>query len=150
VRAGVLVLLLAFVVAGLLGLLGVSSATVSEQTENGLSAELTYAQRARGGLAVPFELRIHQPGGFDEPIVVTTTTDYLESFDENGANPDPESSTADESTTTWEYEPPDGDTFTVWLDGRVEPAVQWRRDGTTVVSTGDEQVTLRYTTWILP
>ena len=150
VRAAVLTILTVFVVAGLLGFFGVSSSTVSAGDEDGLRAELTYPQRARGGLAVPFELRIHRPGGFDEPIAVTTNTDYLAAFDENGASPDPASSTTDGETTTWEYDPPEGETLTVWLDNRVEPAAQWRRRGTTVVSTGDEQVTPRYTTWILP
>lgn len=150
VRAAVLTVLAAFVLAGLAGVFGVSSSTVAARDGDGLEAELTYAGRARAGLAVPFELRVHRPGGFDGPIEVVTTTSYLAAFDENGANPDPESSTTDGETTTWTYDAPDGDTFTVWLDSRVEPGVQWRRSGTTVVRTGDEQVTLEYTTWVFP
>lgn len=145
-----LAVLALFVLAGLAGAFGVSSRTVTAGEPDGLRAELTYASRARAGLAVPFALRIHRPGGFDQPISVTSRTSYLAAFDENGANPDPASSTTDDDTTTWTYDPPDGDTFTVWLDGRVEPGVSWRRRGTTVVRTGDEQVTLTYTTWIFP
>lgn len=150
VRSAVLGGLAVFVLAGLFNVFGVSSGSVSARDPSGLEARLTYARRARAGLAVPFELRIHRPDGFDEPIEVTSSTSYLSAFDENGANPDPESSTTSVDTTTWIFEPPDGDTLTVWLDGRVEPGVQWRRSGTTVVRTGDEYVTLSYTTWVFP
>jgi hypothetical protein len=40
--------------------------------------------------------------------------------------------------------------FTVWLDTRIEPAVQWRRPGSTTVIHGDETVTIDHPLWVLP
>jgi hypothetical protein len=150
IRTAVLVVVAVFVVAGLFEQFGVQTRTVSGEGAGGLHVTVTYAARTRPALAVPFAVRVTRPGGFDHQIEISTTTSYLEAFDENGLNPDPDSATTDGSTTTWTYDPPDGDTFTLWLDTRIEPGVQWRRRGTTEVRTGDDTVTVRYTSWIFP
>jgi len=150
IRSVTLCVIALFVLAGLTGLLGVKADSVSARSPNGLSARVTYPRRARPALAIPFKITITKPGGFDGPIDVATTTSYLAAFDENGLNPDPDSATTDASTTTWTFEPPEGDTLVVWLDTRIEPGVQWRRRGTTTVTSGSEKVRLDYTSWILP
>jgi hypothetical protein len=139
-----------FVLAGLAGAYGVHSSHVGGGAPGGLRADLTYAGRARPALAVPYELRITRPGGFEGQIEVTTTTSYLQMFDENGRSPEPADSTTDAGTTTWTFDPPPGDTLVVWLDTRVEPGVQWRRSATTEVRHQGDEITLRYTTWIFP
>lgn len=150
VRAGAFAIITLFVLGGLLGLYGVHAAHVGARAPDGLRADLTYPGRARPALAVPYELRITKPGGFDGPIEVSTSTRYLEMFDENGRNPEPSSSTTDGDSTIWTFDPPPGDTLVIWLDTRIEPGVQWRRKATTVVRADDSEVTLRYTTWIFP
>lgn len=150
IRAGALLAIGCFVVAGLLGAYGVHAERISATGSEGLEVELTYPSRARPALAVPYELQITRAGGFDGPIEVSTSTSYLEMFDENGRNPEPAESTTDAETTTWTFDPPAGDTLVIWLDTRIEPGVQWRRTGTTRVRTGDDEATLRYTTWIFP
>ena len=137
------------VLAGLLGFLGVRTTTDSGR-DGELEVRLTRAEIARPALAVPYRLVISRAGGFDEPIEVRVTTSYLESFDENGANPDPDGSTTDGDDTVWTFGAPDGDVLTVWLDTRVEPGVQWRRQGRTSVVTGDELVVIDHPIWILP
>lgn len=149
VRAAVLVLVLLFVLAGLTGLLGVKTAT-STATSGDLTVEVTYPSRARPALAIPFSITVTRQGGFDGPIEVAMTTSYLAAFDENGLNPDPDSATTNGENTIWTFERPDGDTFTIWLDTRIEPGVQWRRQGTTIVRTGGDEVTVDHTTWIFP
>jgi hypothetical protein len=147
--AGV-VLLAAFIVAAAVGLMGVRSRTVSAAGADGTRVTLTYAAVTRPGLATPWEVVIERPGGFDGPLTVRTSTDYLAAFDENGLSPDPDSATTDEDETVWEFEPPDGDTMVVWFDARWEPAVQWRRSGTTTVEVGGETIAVSYTTWVWP
>ncbi len=115
-----------------------------------LEVRLTRAEVARPALAVPYRLVISRPGGFDEPIEVRVTTSYLEALDENGANPDPDASTTDGDDTIWTFGAPDGDVLTVWLDTRVEPGVQWRREGRTAVVVGTDQVVIDHPLWILP
>ena len=150
IRTTALAAITVFVLLGLSSQLGIKTSRAAARASGGLRAEVTYASRARPGLAVPFSVTVTRPGGFEHQIDVTTSTAYLAVFDENGISPDPASGTTDGSTTTWTFDPPEGDTLTVWFDARIEPGVQWRQRGTTTVTTGPESVTVRYTTWILP
>ena len=137
------------VLAGLLGFLGVRTTTDTAR-DGELEVRLTRAEIARPALAVPYRLEITRSGGFDEPIEVRVSSSYLQAFDENGANPDPDASTTDGDDTVWTFGAPDGDVLTVWLDTRIEPGVQWRITGRTTVSTGDELVVIDHPIWILP
>lgn len=148
VAIGVLVVL---VLLGLSGALGVRSRTVEETSSGGaLRAELTYASVARPALAVPFRLVLVHPGGFTEPVEVRITSSWLDSFDENGVEPEPAESTTEGDEAVWTFDPPPGEVFTLSLDTRVEPGVQWKREGTTFVETGLDRVRLHHTMWILP
>jgi len=142
--------LFAFLGVGLADQLGVLSRTTTAQG-GGYELTVTYGQVSRGGLATPWSFEVHRPGGFDGPITVSTTSAYLDLFDENGFDPQPNSSTATPDTVIWEFEPPDGDTLAVSLDARIEPAAQWGRTGeTSVLVDGKPVVTARYKTWIMP
>ena len=143
-------LLFVFLGVGLVGHLGVQSRTVTAQG-GGYELQVTYGQVSRGGLATPWSFEVHHPGGFDGPITVSTSTPYLDLFDENGFDPQPSSSTATPEAVIWEFEPPEGDTLAVSLDARIEPAAQWGRSGeTSVLVDGKPVVTAKYKTWILP
>ncbi len=147
-RAG-LVLFAVFVAAGLAGVLGVRTSTSTARSGR-IEVDLSHADVARPALAVPYHLTIRREGGFDERIEVRIATTYLEAFDENGRNPEPAESATDRTETIWTFDPPDGDVLTIWLDTRVEPGVQWRIDGWTVVATGDDEVRIDHPIWILP
>lgn len=142
--------LFAFLGVGLAGQLGVRSRSTTAQGD-GYELTVTYGQVSRGGLATPWSFEVHRPGGFDGPITVSTTSAYLDLFDENGFDPQPRSSTATPEVVIWEFEPPDGDTLGVSLDARIEPAAQWGRTGqTSVLVDGKPVVTAEYKTWIMP
>lgn len=149
VRRVALGALAVLVLLGLSGLLGVRARTVRHGSSD-LAVELTYPQVARPALAVPFHLVITRPGGFDEPVEVRIRRTWLESFDENGTIPEPDAATTEGDDVVWTFDPPPGTVFTVSLDTRVEPGVQWRRRGTTTVSTAGEVVSVRHTMWVLP
>lgn len=138
------------VAAGLAGWLGVRTATVTAAGA-GYDLTVTYAKVARPGLAAPWSLEVRRPGGFDGPITISTSSSYLDLFDENGFDPQPTTSTATTDDVIWEFEPPPGDTLSVSLDARIEPGIQWARSGeTSVVEDGQPAVTARYKTWIAP
>jgi hypothetical protein len=106
---------------------------------------------SRAGLATPWSLEIRHPGGFDGPITVSTNSRYLDLLDENGFDPQPSKSTATADEIVWEFDPPDGDTIGISLDGRVEPGAQWGRTGeTSVLVDGKPVVTVKYKTWVMP
>jgi hypothetical protein len=143
--------LVAFLLAGLLGLLGVKTAT-TRAAGGGYELEVRYAKVARPGLSVPWAVTIRHPGGFDGPVTLATTSTYFDLFDENSFDPDPDASYSDGERMIWEFEPPaEGDTMEVSLDTRVGPNVQLGTGATTeIIEDGRPVVTVDYRTWILP
>jgi hypothetical protein len=143
-------LLAAVLVAGLTGYLGVKTRTVTA-AGGGYQLTVTYGQVSRPGLATAWSFEIRREGGFDDPVTVSTSAKYLDLFDENGFDPAPSKVTATPDAVIWEFDPPPGDTLSVSLDGRIEPSVQWGRDGeTSVLEDGEAVVTARYRTWVVP
>jgi hypothetical protein len=145
-----MVVLFGVLALGLMGRLGVHSRTTTVRG-GGYELTVTYGQMTRGGLATPWSLEVHHPGGFDGPVTISTNSRYLNLFDENGFDPEPAKATATADEVIWEFEPPDGDTLGVSLDARLEPGAQWGRTGeTSVLVDGKPVVTARYKTWVLP
>jgi hypothetical protein len=138
------------VVVSALGLLGVRTATASTVLEDGTRVEVHYGLITRPGLATPWSVTVHRPGGFDGPVTIRTTRTYFDLFDENGLDPDPAASTQDAEHLIWEFDAPPGDTLTVTFDARIEPGAQWGRDATTEVDVGGATAEVSYHTWVLP
>jgi hypothetical protein len=138
------------VVLALTGLLGVKSATTSARLADGTEVEVHYARVSRPGLATPWAVTVHRPGGFDGPITVRSTSAYFDLFDENGLDPDPAASTQDGEMVIWQFDPPPGETFRLSFDARIEPGVQWGRSATTQVEHDGEVASLTYRTWVMP
>ncbi|MEO6318086.1 MAG: hypothetical protein ABIP36_04810 [Acidimicrobiales bacterium] len=139
----------AFVLAALTQQLGMRTDTVSG-TSGDLTVTITYADRGRGALAAAFKIDVVRPAGFDGEIEVRTRQSYLEIFDDNGFEPDADSTTTDGGYVVWAFDPPPGSELNIILDARIEPGVFGRERGTTTVSVGDDVVTLDYTTWVAP
>ncbi len=138
-----------FVLAALTQQLGVRTDTVSGNSGD-LSVTITYADRGRGALAASYKIDVERPGGFDGEIEVRTTQTYLEIFDDNGFEPDPDTTTTEGGYVVWTFDPPPGSELNIILDARIEPGVFGRERGTTTVSADGEVVTLDYTTWVAP
>jgi len=153
VRYGSLAMIVALVLAALLGFLGVrtSSATSSG---SGLSLTVDHSSVTRAGLATPFALVIESVDGSPLPPLLTTRVDsaYLAMFDENGLDPDPTSSFQSDEWTWWSFEVPEGSSvLEISFDARLEPAVQWGRSATAAVEVdGREAVAVEFTTWVVP
>jgi hypothetical protein len=81
---------------------------------------------------------------------VRLRSSYLDMFDENGMSPEPADETDDGAWTTWVFDRPPGDVLEVSLDTRVEPGVQWGRDGAVVVQVGDDDARIDFRTWVAP
>lgn len=145
--------MLSVVVAASVGLLGVRSRSASGEA-GGVEATVEYAHVARPGLAAPFSVTVASRDGTALPssLEVAVGLDYMGLFDENGLDPQPASEHTDSGDLVWSFEVPQGvDEFAVSFDGRIEPAVQWRRSGRVVVTVGDRQVAdVAITTWVAP
>lgn len=141
------------VLAGLVGLFGVRSATALG-SDNGLTISVTHASLTRAGLATPFSVAVATDDGTPLPTQITTRIDsgYLEMFDENGLEPEPASSYHTGQWTWWTFEVPGGQSdFEVSFDVRLEPAVQLGRSGSATVEVdGEEMVSVGFRTWVMP
>ena len=148
-RRVILTIVAAFVVAGLLGLLGVRTTTVTE-SDGPVEASVRYARVGRGGVSSPYAITVTSQTGFTGPIEITVDQAYLDLFDQNGMEPGPDGTTSDGETVTWTFERPPGDEFTVTLDARIGPSVQWGRTGHTVVDAEGRRVELSHHTRVMP
>ena len=133
--------LVAVVAAGLLGLLGVRTATTSSatgtgQAEGDWSVTFTHASVARAGLDVPWQVTVRRVGGFDEPVTLAVTGDYLDIYETQGLTPEPSAATRNGQLLYLEFDPPPGDTLVVDYDAYIQPASQVGAGGTVGVYDG--------------
>ncbi len=132
-------------------ILGVDSAT-TRASAAGIDLEVTYGEVTRPALATPFDIEVHQTGGFDGPVRVAVDQEYLRMWDENGLVPAPSAETVMGPWVVWEFDPPVGDVLRVTYDARIEPAAQEGRSGAVAVLDGDDRVITRvdFTTRVWP
>jgi len=149
------VLLAAILVAGATGFLGVKSRTTTVTGREGYQLQVRYAQITRPGTNSPWELTITHAGGFNDKVMVETTSEYVDLFDQVTVNPQPSSETANDQVDRWTFDPPQGDdTMTVSLDATVRPDVELRRtDGYAAVYVGGDDTPvagIAFRTTVLP
>ena len=133
------------------GTYGVQSRTVRAE-EGPLALTVRYGSVSRPALATPFDIEVRRTGGFDGPVTVAITGEYLRMWDENGLLPAPASETTEGPWLVWEFDPPEGDALRVTYDARIEPAAQEGRSGTVAVLDGDDEVVVEvaFTTRVWP
>lgn len=150
-RRGFLAVLLCFVLAGVLGLLGVHTRT-AQASESGWTVSVRYAGIARAGLDVPWEVTVRHAGGFSSDSVTLAVTDgYFDIFESQGVDPEPSDETADGSTLYMTFNAPPGDTLKVSFDIYVQPSSQIGRSGTvSVVDHGRRVAPVDFRTFLLP
>ena len=129
---------------------GVDTSTV-RAAGGGYTLEVDYPSVSRPALASPFEITVTHAGGFDGPVTLAVSRNYLKMWDENGVVPAPSAETADGEWVEWEFDPPDGDVLTIYYDARIEPAVQRSRSGSVaVIDDGEPVVHVEFRTRVRP
>jgi hypothetical protein len=152
-RRGFLALLTVLVVAAFFGVFGVKSRTVSARSRSGaVTLQVHYAQVARAGLDVPFQIEVRRSGGFDRDVVLQVSSSYLDLFDSNGIDPEPDHQTSTASSVLWRFHRPPTDTLTVTVDMQVQKGRHWGRAGSVAVLDPDGHQLARTTfkTWLSP
>ncbi len=149
-RRAFLALLVAFVLAGLLGFLGVRTAT-GHASEDGWTVTVEHASVARSGLDVPWHVVVRHPGGFDDDVTLAVTGRYFDIFETQGFVPEPSDETRDGDTRYLTFAKPSGDTLVVDFDAYVQPSAQRGRSGTVaVVDDGRRVAAVDFHTTLLP
>lgn len=147
IGAGVLI---AIVVAGLLGLLGDRDGRRSAEAD-GHTLTLAYPQSARTGLDRPWELVVVSEDGFGPEITLAVTADYFEFYEHQGIDPEPSDVTRDGEYLYWTFTAPEGDTFRVSVDHYVQPAAQVGGSGTVALILDGERVApIEFATFVFP
>jgi len=146
-----LMALVAVDAVGSVAVFGVDSATVRAEGD-GIELAVTYGEVSRPALATPFDIEVHQPGGFDGPVRIAVDQEYLRMWDENGLVPAPSAETVMGPWVVWEFDPPIGDTLLVTYDARIEPAAQQGRSGAVAVLDAHDAAIARvdFTTRLWP
>ena len=135
-RRAVLAVLLVVVVAGLVGVLGVRTATETD-TGGGYSLSVDHASIARAGLDVPWEVTVRSETGFEKTITLAVTGDYFDMYETQGFTPEPSGSIRDGDTVYLEFDAPEGDTFVVDYDAYIQPSSQRGESATVSVVDTD-------------
>lgn len=135
-RRAVLTLLLAIVVAGASGLLGVWTSTGSA-VGDGYALSVKYASIARAGLDVPWQVTVTREGGFDKTITLAVTGDYFDIYETQGFTPEPSAMVRDAETLFLTFDAPEGDTFTVDYDAYIQPSSQRGASATVALVDAD-------------
>jgi len=106
-------------VTGLPGF-GLDSETVSASNQS-TKLEVEYPKVTRGQLVSSLQITVNRDGGFDEPVLLAISADYLDPFITQGATPEPDSETADDSDVIMTFDAPPGDTFIVRWNLTAQP-----------------------------
>ncbi len=138
----------------LLGTLNVFGVRTTEASAAAGADELTvrYASVTRPGLASPWSVELRRAGGFvEDTVTVSAESAYFDIYDENGFEPEPLESRAEGDRIVWTFRAPAGDTLSIALDARIEPAVQLKRArGEVAVVGGAEPLSVAFSTFVMP
>lgn len=143
-------MLVVFLAAGAFEVFG-SKTDRTSATAAGYTLTVTYPSVTRPGLPIRWEFEVTHPGGFDQPIRLATTFDYLHLFDTSNLEPEPVSSTGSDTEVIYVFDPPPGDVFRVSMDGNAEPGFHELPAATTTLLVGEQPVvSVTYATKVVP
>jgi hypothetical protein len=149
-RRAIVSVLAAFVVLGMAGLFGSRTDAVSA-SGGGYTLTVVYPRITRPGLPDRWIYTVRHPGGFDRPVVITTTMVYLNLFDLTGIQPDASSQTSNGTDVVWTFDQPDGDLFSVQFDAATETGIHEVPAATAaVVVDGRPVVQVQFRTVVIP
>jgi hypothetical protein len=133
--------------------LGIDTATTSV-TRGGDTVLVRFARVTRPQLVTPLDVTIERKAGFDGPVSVAMSSDYLDLFISNDLSPAPSSETSTGSEDVMTFDPPpSGDVLVISWDIVAKP-IGWFSSRTGTVSLlsagGRPAVTASFRTSVRP
>ena len=147
-----LLFLAAVLILGALNFFGgrTSKATASG---NGYQLEVSYPRTGRPGIGAPIQIQVQKQGGFQGPVTVSMSSDYLDVLDVRNLVPDPQQSTSSDKAVTWQFNQPPGDTLGISISAEFDPdehAGVHHGAVTVIDNNGKPAVATHFTTWEAP
>lgn len=139
-----------FVVAGIFGIFGYRTGSVSASGA-GYELELSYPSVGRPGVSIQWILHIHHDGGLPSKLTVATSIGYLDILDMNDIEPQPEATTTTGSSVLWTFSAPSGDDMTILVDAFISNNAHRGAAATTsVIESGVAMAEVSYQTRVAP
>jgi hypothetical protein len=152
-RAGrrvIIGMLALFMLIGVSGFLGPKTATATV-SRSGYTVVVTYPAVTRPGLPIRWEYTIRHAGGFDGPVSLSTTFDYLHLFDLTNVEPEATSATSSGGEVVYRFAPPAGDELRISMDATAESGFHEMPSTTTrVIVDGSNVVSVTFSTKVVP
>jgi len=120
---------------------GIDTDTVSASNESA-RLEVEYPAVTRGQLVTTLAVTVTSDAGFDEPVVLAISADYLDPFLTQGPTPESSSETADDSDVIMTFDPPPGNTFSVRWNLTAQPIGMFKTVSARVAVLGSDQAPL--------
>ena len=139
------------VIAALVGFAGLTTATNAEASDT-MAVRVEYAEVSRPGIATPLVIDVSARDGALLPPEVTVEIPrrYLDLFDENGLDPQPDTVTSDGVTEIWTFRPGEVSVLSIDFDARLQPNSHFGRDGWVIVRGGGDEVRVDFHTRVMP
>ncbi|MGZ4110653.1 MAG: hypothetical protein ACXVQU_03730 [Actinomycetota bacterium] len=135
---------------GVSGFLGPKTATTTAYA-SGYTVVATYPEVTRPGLPVRWEYTVRHAGGFDGPVTLAITFDYLDLFDLTNIEPEPTSASSGGDDVVYRFDPPTGDELRVSMDAAAESGFHEVPNTTTrVIVSGSTVVSVDLSTKVVP
>jgi hypothetical protein len=152
IREVALILLVALVLVGLTGFLGVRAGTVSASA-NGYELLVKHPWITRGGEDADWSLEVTRRGGFDRPVTIAYTREYLDFFQVENVFPEPASQVSSPPYLYFTFAVPPGEDLDIAFPAQAIPSVtDAGRHGAEVIVLVDGRPMVRasYNTWLVP
>ncbi|MCK0114095.1 hypothetical protein MWU75_18285 [Ornithinimicrobium sp. F0845] len=150
-RRGGFGLLVLFVAAGVFGFLGDREGVVEGPAADGHHLRLEYAESARPGMDVPFEITVTRPEGLDPEVTLALTGEYLDMFETQGWYPEATEMTRDGEWVYLTFATEGQPVMVIDFDAYIQPnALRARSGELAVVVDGEPVDPLSFRTVLFP
>jgi hypothetical protein len=109
---------------------------LTRASEDGTALSVRFARVTRAQLSVSLKITIQHTSGFDGPVTVAISSDYLEAFDANSVTPEPSAESSNASAVLMTFEPPQGDVLVIDWQMFARPT-EWFINRTGAISVVD-------------
>lgn len=150
VRRVAIAALAVFVVAGLVGVFGYRTGSLTA-SGGGYQLRLSYPLVGRPGVPVQWILHVHREGGLRSKLTIGTSIGYFDLLEMNSIEPDPSAMTSVSGRVLWTFDTPGGEDMTILVDAYLSPNARRGASATTTVfEDGLPVASLAYQTRVAP